>query len=87
MRMWHLFVALSAASLLVMIVVDVLLGAKAEFLNAYSVLERILGRAPSAGDSLVAQKLGPFGELAAVLAANLAVGGILAAVVRLFTAR
>lgn len=39
-----------------MIVVDALLNAKAEFLNAYSVIERILGRAPSAADSLVAQK-------------------------------
>jgi hypothetical protein len=51
------------------------------------VIERILGRAPSAGESLVAQKLGPFGELAVVLAANLVVGGILAGVVRLFSGR
>lgn len=82
-----IFFVLSAVSLIVMIVVDGFLGPKAEFLNAYSVIERILGRAPSAGESLVAQMLGPFGELGVVLAANLGVGGILAAVVRLLTGR
>jgi hypothetical protein len=73
------------ASLVVMIVVDVILGPKAEFLNAYSVVQRMIGQTPSAGESLVAQKLGAFGEFVVVLATNLAVGGILTALVRLFT--
>ena len=73
------------ASLAVMIIVDVILGPKAEFLNAYSVVQRLIGQTPSAGESLVAQKLGAFGEFIVVLATNLAVGGILTALVRLFT--
>ena len=83
----YTFLGLSAASLLVMIVVDVLLGSKAEFLNAYSVVQRSIGRPPTAGDSLVARKLGALGELGVVLAANLAVGGVLTALVRLLAGR
>lgn len=85
MKTTHLFLGLSMASLVVMIVVDVILGPKAEFLNAYSVVQRMIGQTPSAGESLVAQKLGAFGEFVVVLATNLAVGGILTALVRLFT--
>ena len=87
MRTMHLFLGLSAASLICMLVVDCILGPKAEFLNAFSVLERILGRSPAAGESLVAQKLGAYGEFAVALAVNLGIGGILTAVVRLFAAR
>ena len=82
MRTVTLFLGLSAASLVVMIVADVALGSRAEFLNAYSVVQRIVGQAPSAGDSFVARTLGPVGEFAVVLVANLGVGGILTAVVR-----
>lgn len=83
----YLFLGLSAASLIVMIVVDSILGPKAEFLNAYSVIERMLGRTPSAGESLVARKLGPVAEFGLVMIANPLIGGILAAAVRLFPAR
>jgi len=68
-----------------MTLVDFVIGPKAEFLNAYSVFQRMVGQTPSAGDSLVAQKLGAFGEFGVVLVANAAVGGILTAVVRSFT--
>ena len=37
-----------------MLSVDYFIGAQAEFLNAYSVVERLVGKAPTAGDSLVA---------------------------------
>ena len=87
MKTVHLFLLLSAASLIVMVVVDVVLGPKAEFLNAYSMLQRLVGQAPSAGDSLVARKLGAVGEFAVVIGANLIVGGILTAIVRSLTSR
>lgn len=87
MKTVHLFVLLSAASLIVMLLVDVVLGAKAEFLNAHSVLQRLVGQAPSAGDSLVARKLGAAGEFAVVIVANLAIGGVLTAIVRWLTSR
>jgi hypothetical protein len=87
MKTLYVFLGLSAASLIVMIVVDILLGPKAEFLNAYSVVERMLGRTPSAGESLVARKLGPVAEFGLVIIANLVIGGILTAAVRLFPTR
>ena len=44
MKTIYLLIIFSALSLSVMIVVDYILGAKAEFLNAYSVVQRLLGR-------------------------------------------
>lgn len=82
-----LFSLLSAASLLVMTLVDRILGSKAEFLSAFSVLERILGRTPSAGVSQVARRFGSLGEFVVVVFVNLAIGGILTFVLRMVAAR
>ena len=79
--------ALSGASLLVMLAADALLGAQAEFLNAWSVVERLLGRSPTAGDSMVYRVLGAAGELAVVLVANLAIGSGLFLLLRLCRGR
>ena len=65
--MLRLIGALSLLSLIAMIVIDRSMGSRAEFLNAWSVLERLLGRAPSAGQSLVAARMGAVGELLAKL--------------------
>ncbi len=83
MKTLPLFLLLSAASFAVMLVADVVLGAKAEFLNAWSVVERLLGRAPTAGDSAVYRAVGAAGELLCVFAIHLAIGGLLTALVRL----
>jgi hypothetical protein len=85
MRTMNLFLILSAASLLVMIATDLFLGVKAEFLNAFSAMQRLFGQVPSAGDSLVARKFGASGEFLVVLAVNLVVGGILTLLVRFFS--
>lgn len=77
MKTTSLIAILSIASLLVMIVVDYLLGAKAEFINAWSVIERLFGRPPSAGDSAVFLQLGAFGELISVFLVNAVIGGVL----------
>ena len=87
MKTAYLFLLLSTVSLIVMVAVDFSIGEKAEYLNAYSALQRLVGQAPSAGESLVAQKMGVMGEFAAVIGANLVIGGILTAIVRLLTAR
>ena len=79
------FLYLSAASLIVMVVIDIILGPRAEFLNAYSVVLRMIGKTPPAGESLVAQRLGALGEFGVVLAVNLAVGGSLTVLIRLLT--
>ncbi len=81
--MLRLAVTLSALSLMGMILIDRVLGSRAGFLNAWSVVERLLGRSPAAGTSMVAQRVGSLGELVVVIAANAAIGTLLAVVVRL----
>lgn len=57
---------ISAVSLIVIIVVDFVIGSEAEFLNAFSVPERLLGRQPTAGTSVAANEYGAWGELCIV---------------------
>ena len=66
-----------------MLAIDRALGSRAEFLNAWSVVERLLGHPPTAGTSIVASRLGPAGEFISVIAANLAVGFLVALLIRL----
>ena len=66
-----------------MVVIDRVLGARAEFLNAWSVVERLLGRSPTFGASVIASRFGPMGELVAVISVNLAAGFLLALLLRL----
>ena len=83
MKSLYLFMILSAVSLAIMTIVDYIIGPKAEFLNAYSVLQRLFGKTPTFGDSMLATRFGSGGELLAVLIANLLIGGILTLMVRL----
>ena len=68
-----------------MLAIDRVLGSRAEFLNAWSVVERLLARPPTAGTSIVASRLGAAGELLVVIAANLAVGFLVALLIRLLS--
>ena len=79
--MLRLAALLSVVSLVAMILIDRVLGARAEFLNAWSVVERLLGRSPTAGTSIVAQRIGALGELVVVIVANAAIGTLLAGLV------
>jgi len=74
----RLGIALAVLSLTTMIVVDRRLGDRAEFLNAWSMVERLLGRTTSAPPSVVASRLGAGGELVVVVAVNLTAGYLLA---------
>ena len=82
MKTLYLFLSFSVASLLVMILIDAILGPKAEFLNAFSVVQRMVGQAPTSGASLVVQRFGAVGELVVVLISNLVIGGGLTVFVR-----
>ncbi len=82
-----MFLAASAASWVAMVAIDFLLGPRAEFLNAYSVVQRLAGRPPANDVSLVAQTIGPAGEFAVVVVANLAIGGIFTSVAKLLRER
>ncbi|MEJ2085292.1 MAG: hypothetical protein P8Y44_06390 [Acidobacteriota bacterium] len=83
--MLRLTLILSGLSLTAMILIDHALGQSAEFLNAWGVVERLLGRSPAAGTSLVASRLGAIGELMLVLLVNLGIGALLALTVRLIS--
>ena len=83
MKSVHLFIVLSFLCLLFMITIDYMLGPDAEFLNAFSVLERILGKEPSAGVSSIAREYGAAGEFVVVVLANCLAGAILTVLARL----
>jgi hypothetical protein len=67
-----------------MIALDFMIGSKAEFLNAFSVVQRLIGKEPTYGVSFVAQKVGTIGEFMAVILANVVIGGLLTSVVLVF---
>lgn len=83
----QIFAVLSVSSLLTMVIVDYFLGPKAEFINAWSVIERLLGRPPSGGNSVVFLHFGAVGELICAGLINLAVGGVLTLLLRMLVRR
>jgi hypothetical protein len=87
MRAFPTFVLLTLASLAVMIAIDYLLGARAEFINAWSVVERLLGREASGGDSSVYRSLGAAGEFVCVVLVNAVIGLALTVIVRLLVGK
>ncbi|MCB2076629.1 MAG: hypothetical protein KDE55_02910 [Novosphingobium sp.] len=46
-----------------MVAIDLAIGTRAEFLNAWSVIERLFGRTPEADNSMIAQRFREAGEL------------------------
>lgn len=82
MKAAYLLITFSVFSLIVMIVIDYSIGAKAEFLNAFSVMQRLLGQPPTFGDSILAKKFGAAGEFGAVIIANVIIGSVLTFIVR-----
>lgn len=65
------------ASLSIMLIVDYVLGAEAEHLNAWVILNRLFGNTTTVGDSLAIQKLGLVGATLLMLAINFIFGIIL----------
>jgi hypothetical protein len=84
MKTVSLFLTLSLACFAVMIIVDYFLGPKAEFLNAYSVIERLMADEQSVEHSLVARKFGESGELVGVLVVNMVAAAIVTTLIRFF---
>jgi hypothetical protein len=77
-----MFITFTSISLVTMVLVDYWLGPRAEFVNAWSVIERVFGYTPSAGESMVCQAYGATGEMVAVLLVNMLVGAILTVLIR-----
>jgi hypothetical protein len=86
-RIIGLFLILSAVCFGVFVLVDYLLGARAEYLNAWSVVERLAGREPAADQSTIARAVGPTGELLIVTAICVTAGAVLTALWRLLRRR
>ena len=78
-----IYVAAALACLCIMIIIDFFLGAEAEHLNAWVILNRLLGRDPGVGDSLAIRHLGLAGATALMLLANTLFGAVLLQLVRL----
>lgn len=64
-------IAVWIACICIMVLVDWLLGDKAEFINAWSAVQRALGMDVTAGPSVVYESLGAAGELCLVLLINM----------------
>jgi hypothetical protein len=70
------FLAFSVVSLIIMMAVEFLPGAGTGFLNAWSVVGRLVGLSPTAGDSPVFDKGGAASELMLVTLVNALIGGL-----------
>lgn len=79
-----IYLIATIASLSIMIIIDYIIGAEAEHLNAWVIINRLLGNDIGIGDSLAIQHLGLAGATFLMLALNTAFGAILIQLIRLF---
>ena len=74
---FFIYLVAGAASLAIMIIIDFILGAEAEHLNAWVIVNRLFGRIPDIGDSLAIRKFGLYGAALLMVLINMVFGGIL----------
>lgn len=72
-----IYVAAGIGALAIMIIIDYILGSEAEHLNAWVILNRLMGRDRGLPDSLAIRKFGLYGAVALMLAVNTFLGLIL----------
>lgn len=72
------------ACLCIMIIVDYVLGAEAEHLNAWVIVNQLMGNDPGVGDSLAIRQFGLAGATLLMLAINTVFGAILIQLIQLF---
>ncbi|XOV93623.1 MAG: hypothetical protein ACFHWX_02715 [Bacteroidota bacterium] len=72
------------ACLCIMIIIDYVLGTEAEHLNAWVIVNRLLGIDTTVGDSLAIRHLGLAGATLLMLALNTAFGAVLIQLIKLF---
>ena len=77
------YVAAGFACLCIMVIVDYILGAEAEHLNAWVIISRLFGRDTGLGDSLAIQHLGLLGATFLMLVINSICGIILVQLTKL----
>ena len=79
-----IYVAGGVAALCIMIIIDYLLGAEAEHLNAWVIINRLFGSDIGIPDSLAIKHLGLYGAALVMLFINGVFGAILIQGLRLF---
>ncbi len=79
-----IYAAATLASLCIMIIIDYVLGAEAEHLNAWVIITQWFGYDTGIGDSLAIRKLGLYGATLAMLLVNTCIGVLLIQGIRLF---
>lgn len=79
-----IYVVAGVAALCIMIIIDYLLGAEAEHLNAWVIVNRLVGNDIGIPDSLAIRQLGLYGAALAMLVVNGVFGAILIQLLRLF---
>ncbi|HOP44532.1 MAG TPA: hypothetical protein PLA11_13520 [Flavobacteriales bacterium] len=72
------------ASLAVMVFVDILLGPRAEYLNAYTLLKQLVGLRSGIPATMAVKQYGLFGAMLLMVAINTIAGALLLHVVALF---
>lgn len=78
-----LYLVAGFASLCIMIIIDFLLGAEAEHLNAWVIVNRLFSRNIGIGDSLAIKQFGLIGAIFIMVAVNMVFGAILMQLLRL----
>ena len=79
-----IYVAAGIACLCIMIIIDYVLGAAAEHLNAWAIVNKLLGRDSGIADSLAMRHLGLTGATLLMLIANALFGVALIHLIQLF---
>ena len=79
-----IYLAASLACLCIMIIVDYMLGSEAEHLNAWAILNKLLGKETAIEDSLAIRQFGLGGATLLMLIANTLFGFILIQLIKSF---
>lgn len=69
-------------SLCIMLIVDFLLGPEAEHLNAWAIVNKLIGNDAGIPDSLAIQHFGLFGATLTMLVVNFIFGGVLLFIIK-----
>ena len=80
-----IYIAATLACLSIMVIIDYVLGAEAEHLNAWVILNRLVGNETTVGDSLAIRQFGLAGATFVMLLLNSFFGVILIQLLKLIT--
>ncbi|WP_424961833.1 hypothetical protein [Ekhidna sp.] len=81
---FSIYAIAAVASVCIMIIIDYILGAEAEHLNAWVIVNRLIGNKTTIGDSLAIQHFGLVGATFIMLAINTVFGAVLIQLIKLF---